>query len=176
MEYSLLSSCLAEREYYSSNQLKVLKFSVLSHKCLMKGHMCMGVFWALQVLQLSYVLHWGVNDMHAAAILNFWGNMVFRGNFQAGSDMSHLPSNTARAIAHFLRAIRCSCWSSSFLPAVQIFINQLDSLFLHLLLLSVCVHMVTPSFPDWLDMVVVTQWLIKEYWVLFPQDEMGQEK
>lgn len=95
-------------------------------------------------------------------ILSFWGNMVFRGNFQAGSDMSHLPSNTARAIAHFLRAIRSSCWPSSFLPAVQIFINQLDSLYFHIYFCCIPVHvLVTPSFLDWLDVVVVTWWLIR---------------
>lgn len=109
--------------------------------------------------------------------LNFWGNVVSRGNFQAGSDMSHLPSNTARAISHFLRAIRSSCWPSSFLPAVQIFINQLDSLYFYIYFCWVSAYIVvTPSFPDWLENVVVTWWLMKEYGVLFPQDEVGQEK
>lgn len=55
MEYSLLFSCSAKREYYSSNQLKLLKYSVLSHKCPKKGHMSMGALsWALHVLQLLY--------------------------------------------------------------------------------------------------------------------------
>lgn len=48
MEYSQLFSYLAEWEYYPSNHLKVLKCSVLSHKCLVKGRMYLGaLFWAL---------------------------------------------------------------------------------------------------------------------------------
>lgn len=63
------------------------------------------------------------------------------------------------------------------LPFCLIFINHLDSLYFHISFCWVSVYiLVTLSFPDWLDMVIVTWWLIKEYWVLFLQYNVGEKK